>query len=184
MKDVLIGGYYNHYKNKPYKVLDVATHSEELREYVVYEALYQNETSQLWVRPKEMFLEKVNGISRFELVLPPVEFKAFHSHIYFDENKIVKAENFHKKFSQLSLPIQISKLIHKPIGPHPFPMFEVDFKGEHFLAMIHFMQENRDGLSILIHPLSGNEILDHTDHAMFLGKKEKLNLAIFNERLL
>ncbi|MDX1901757.1 MAG: DUF1653 domain-containing protein [Gammaproteobacteria bacterium] len=57
-------GKYQHYKNeKLYEVIGVARHSETHEELVVYKALYQCETfghNQLWVRPKEMFLEHVN----------------------------------------------------------------------------------------------------------------------------
>lgn len=184
MKEILIGGYYKHYKNKMYKVLDVAKHSEELQDYVVYKTLYKNDLASVWIRPKEMFLEEVNGHPRFELIYPPQPFTYFHSHIYFDDKTIDQAEKFHQKFQSLDTPVQVSRMIHKPIGPHPVPMFEVDFKAENFLKMIQFMQENRDGLNILVHPLSGNEILDHTDYAMFLGQKVDLNLAIFDSRTL
>jgi GNAT superfamily N-acetyltransferase len=51
--------YYRHYKNKPYRYIGVARHSETLGEVVVYECLYENPSGQLWVRPKEMFHENV-----------------------------------------------------------------------------------------------------------------------------
>lgn len=50
-------GRYRHYKGKEYEVLGIARHSETLEELVVYRALYGER--QLWVRPKDMFLEKV-----------------------------------------------------------------------------------------------------------------------------
>ena len=59
MKDIIIGGIYQHYKGKDYRVIGLAKHSETLEELVVYEALYDNKESQLWVRPKKMFLENV-----------------------------------------------------------------------------------------------------------------------------
>jgi hypothetical protein len=53
-------GVYEHYKSgKKYRVIGVAKHSETLEDMVVYEALYENEMSKLWVRPLEMFLEDV-----------------------------------------------------------------------------------------------------------------------------
>jgi len=66
-------GIYKHFKTENmYKVLGIAKHSETLEDFVVYEALYENEKSKLWVRPVEMFLEEVevNGIksSRFVFV--------------------------------------------------------------------------------------------------------------------
>lgn len=54
-------GVYEHYKGsgKKYRVIGVAKHSETLEDMVVYEALYDNEVSKLWVRPLSMFLEEV-----------------------------------------------------------------------------------------------------------------------------
>ncbi len=54
------GDLYRHYKNKMYRVIGVARHSETLEELVVYEALYPNDLGQLWIRPKKMFLEDVS----------------------------------------------------------------------------------------------------------------------------
>jgi hypothetical protein len=59
----VIPGKYKHYKGKLYKVIGVARHSETLEELVVYRACYHNEefgNNALWVRPKSMFLEKIN----------------------------------------------------------------------------------------------------------------------------
>ncbi|MEK7434019.1 MAG: GNAT family N-acetyltransferase [Cyanobacteriota bacterium] len=67
--------FYKHHKNKPYRYIGIARHSETLEELVLYETLYENDLGKLWVRPKEMFFEKVdvNGkqIERFR----PIEFK-------------------------------------------------------------------------------------------------------------
>ena len=53
-------GKYQHSKTKKfYNVIGIAKHSETLEEFVVYEALYDNPKSKLWVRPITMFLEKV-----------------------------------------------------------------------------------------------------------------------------
>lgn len=180
MTEVLIGAYYNHYKNKPYKVLDVAKGSEDMLDYVVYEALYENETGKTWIRPYKMFVEEVNGKARFELLEPkawPIPFEKFHAHVYFNQKKQVKAEAFHQKMEQNKDQSGLSPLRFELRGPHPHWMFTLNFTSENFMKMVEFMQKHRDGLSILIHPLSGNEVLDHTDYAMFLGQKENLNLA-------
>lgn len=63
-------GIYRHYKNKHYKVICEATHSETEEKVVVYQCLYGDYS--MWVRPKEMFTElvEINGkhIPRFEFV--------------------------------------------------------------------------------------------------------------------
>jgi hypothetical protein len=58
MEDLLKPGIYQHYKGKLYHVMEVGRHSESLDLYVVYRALYGSYA--LWVRPLELFFEKVN----------------------------------------------------------------------------------------------------------------------------
>lgn len=53
-------GTYKHAKTgNLYRVIGVAKHSETLEDFVVYEALYDNPKSKLWVRPVSMFEEDV-----------------------------------------------------------------------------------------------------------------------------
>lgn len=66
-------GIYKHSKTgNLYKVLGLAKHSETLEDLVVYECLYDNPQSKIWVRPLEMFIEEVEieGIQkpRFQFV--------------------------------------------------------------------------------------------------------------------
>ncbi|QDV19672.1 hypothetical protein Pan153_43380 [Gimesia panareensis] len=65
-------GRYRHYKGNDYLVIGVARHSETEEEMVVYSADYGK--FGLWVRPKEMFLEKVEvdgrEVPRFQFVSP------------------------------------------------------------------------------------------------------------------
>ena len=65
-------GYYRHFKGNKYLVIGTAKHSETLEELVVYVSLYENETSQIWVRPVELFLEKIERegktVPRFKFI--------------------------------------------------------------------------------------------------------------------
>ncbi|MFH1145906.1 MAG: DUF1653 domain-containing protein [bacterium] len=65
-------GTYRHYKGNLYKVIAIAKHSETLEDMVVYETLYDNPVSKLWVRPLTMFTGEVevNGQKqpRFTLI--------------------------------------------------------------------------------------------------------------------
>jgi len=68
-------GKYRHYKGKFYRVIGIGRHSETLEELVIYRALYESKKfgkNALWVRPKEMFLEKVivdgKKVPRFKFI--------------------------------------------------------------------------------------------------------------------
>ena len=62
---LVIGGKYRHYKDKEYRVLHLATHSETGEQLVIYQALYGE--MGIWARPLDMFLEtvEVNGETVF-----------------------------------------------------------------------------------------------------------------------
>ena len=57
--ELKIKGIYKHFKGDYYLVEDIAIHSETKEKYVVYRALYGNE-SKLYIRPLDMFLSKVD----------------------------------------------------------------------------------------------------------------------------
>ena len=57
--DIKLGGLYQHYKGKNYRVLNLAKHSESLEWMVYYECLYDNPEGSFWVRPLSMFCESV-----------------------------------------------------------------------------------------------------------------------------
>ena len=63
-------GIYRHYKGNLYEVLMTAQHSETEEWMVVYKALYGDKG--MWVRPYEMFVQKVEvedvWIPRFEKI--------------------------------------------------------------------------------------------------------------------
>ena len=58
VREVKIGKTYRHFKGTLYSVEGIAKHSETGENYVVYRQMYGNGT--LWIRPLEMFLEKVD----------------------------------------------------------------------------------------------------------------------------
>ena len=50
-------GKYRHYKGNEYEVIDIVKHSETEEDMVLYKTLYGDFS--LWVRPLDMFREKV-----------------------------------------------------------------------------------------------------------------------------
>lgn len=58
MQEVRIGGKYRHFKNKEYRLLAIAKHSETGEQMVVYQAEYGDYA--LWVRPFDLFFSPVD----------------------------------------------------------------------------------------------------------------------------
>ena len=65
MQEITVGKIYKHYKGNIYEIIALAKHSETEEEMVVYKNISKGD---VWVRPKTMWNEKVNGVYRFSLL--------------------------------------------------------------------------------------------------------------------
>lgn len=99
----------------------------------------------------------------------------FHAHIYYDPTSRDLAaqvrEGLGAKFD-----VQLGRWHDRPIGPHPKSMYQVAFLSEEFAKILPWLMLNREGLDILVHPETGDDVADHTNHALWLGEKLQLNI--------
>lgn len=64
--EVKVKGIYKHFKGDYYLVEDIAIHSETNEKLVIYRSLYGE--SELYARPYDMFLEKVDKVKYPDVV--------------------------------------------------------------------------------------------------------------------
>lgn len=103
----------------------------------------------------------------------------FHAHIYFEPNTRESASALREK-AEIELKqkiLNISRLIDRPIGPHPKPMFEIDFKEEDLGALYIWLREHHGPHSVLIHKNVSPEIPEHTIFATWIGTCLPLDLS-------
>ena len=64
----------------------------------------------------------------------------------------------------------------RPVGPHPQAMYQVAFAPERLATLLPWLMLNRFGLTILLHPETGDDYADHSRHAVWLGEILPLRL--------
>lgn len=107
------------------------------------------------------------------------EFKAYHAHVYFDAETLPQAEALCLKADD-ELPIKMGRIHQKNVGPHPCWSCQLSFAGEDFSTVVNWLNYHRHGLTVFIHPISDDDLKDHSDYVMWLGRSYSLDLSIFN----
>ena len=83
------------------------------------------------------------------------ELHGYHVHIYYDDATLPVAAKLRDSLAS-NFPVQIGK--NQGIaGPHPVPQMQVIFKTDAFQSIVPWLMFNREGLDILVHPLSDDE---------------------------
>jgi DOPA 4,5-dioxygenase len=105
-------------------------------------------------------------------------FAKYHAHVYFDAKTIGQAREVCENAAKL-FGVVMGRVHEKPVGPHPHWSCQLSFDSAQFEELIPWLDEHRGGLNVLVHPVTGNALEDHTTHASWLGQAVKLNLSIF-----
>ena len=85
----------------------------------------------------------------------------YHAHIYYrDDGERAKAATL-REFLSANPDIRIGRWRDEPVGPHPIPMYQAAFPAEQFPKIVPWLMLNRNGLSVLIHPETDDDVADH-----------------------
>lgn len=103
------------------------------------------------------------------------EINGWHAHVYFDTASSAEAQQVREEVQE-RFDVKMGRWHERTIGPHPAWSYQIAFTPDTFSAIVPWLTLNRLGLSVLVHPETGDDIPDHTDHAIWLGEKLSLNL--------
>ena len=100
----------------------------------------------------------------------------YHAHIYFDPEKTRGvAERVSAAIGE-KFAVEVEGLRDGPVGPHPIANVLVIFKPDQFERVVPWLMLNRDGLDVLVHPLTTDAVEDHSNYAVWLGNPVELRL--------
>ncbi len=106
----------------------------------------------------------------------PSDIKDWHAHVYFASETLERARALYARIEAAFPDARMGRVHEKPVGPHPEWSYQVAFEPDLLASILPWLTLNRDGLDILVHPNTGDDLTDHRDRAMFLGRSYDLVL--------
>ena len=110
---------------------------------------------------------------------PGADVTGYHAHVYYDpaatrERAALLRDRVAERFPEALL----GRWHDVPVGPHPRAMFQIAFPVALFPTLVPWLMLNRAGLTVLVHPESGDARADHLDHALWMGEVLPLDASV------
>lgn len=103
----------------------------------------------------------------------------FHAHVYYSPETRDSAVGLRAEvLGMAGGRLKVYTLSDGPRGPHVVPMFGVDIPRHDLPEVLSFLMMHHGPHAVLIHPVTDDELLDHTHHALWLGDRQPLNLSV------
>jgi len=108
----------------------------------------------------------------------------YHAHIYYEPGDRLAAERLHRKLSKakgtsdLADVLFVGEMRDKNVGPHPKPQFEVHFFRDALPRVLALLKGS--GLTALVHPLTNDDLADHTSLATWIGDPLPLDHSVLD----
>jgi aromatic ring-cleaving dioxygenase len=107
----------------------------------------------------------------------PAIIRDYHVHVYYDPATTrAIAERLRERVAAAFPQAVLGRWHDALVGPHTRSMFQIAFPREMFAAFVPWLMLNRDGLTMLLHPDTGDALVDHTAHAAWFGAVLPLRL--------
>ena len=103
----------------------------------------------------------------------------FHAHVYYSDSNRAAAAALRDRF--LSTPTQVlfvGRMMDEGVGPHPIAQFEIHFLEGARAGVV--AQIEASGLRALVHPLTDDDLADHTSLAQWIGEPVELDVSVLD----
>ena len=113
----------------------------------------------------------------------PRAITAYHAHVYYDPAKTRgRAERLRQRIAEKFPQAKLGRWHDELVGPHPQAMYQIAFAPDMLAAFVPWLMLNRDGLTVLLHPETGDNYTDHSAHAAWFGAVLPLRLEVFRRK--
>lgn len=103
----------------------------------------------------------------------------FHAHIYFSDAERAGAEALRDNFlAGRPAVLFVGRMMDRGVGPHPIPQYEVHFLEDARADVVAAIEAS--GLRALVHPLTDNDLADHTSLAHWIGEPVELDVGVLD----
>ena len=112
----------------------------------------------------------------------PTDIEDYHAHVYYDPAKNrTRAERLRTRVAEVFPAAKLGRWHDELVGPHPQSMYQIAFPTDILATFVPWLMLNRDGLTVLLHPETGDDLTDHTTHAAWFGAVLPLRLEAFKK---
>jgi DOPA 4,5-dioxygenase len=95
--------------------------------------------------------------------------KGYHAHVYYDPASREAAARVRAGLAA-NFNVQLGSWHDEPVGPHPQSMYQALFDNAEFARIVPWLMLHRDGLTVLVHPSTGDSYGDHLERSLWLGR--------------
>jgi aromatic ring-cleaving dioxygenase len=104
----------------------------------------------------------------------------YHAHIYYSADERAAADRLRIDFTNDPQILFVGSLTDHGVGPHPIPQYEIHFLEPARDAVIAAIEAT--GLRALVHPLTNDDLADHTDLGYWIGEPLNLDVSVLDPR--
>ena len=108
----------------------------------------------------------------------------WHAHVYSDRESWDSAQRLPQQLSDMLAGgafadlVLVGQMYDRGVGPHPKPQFELQFYESAVPRITELLKET--GLTCLIHPLTDDDLADHTTLAQWLGEPLPMDESVLD----
>ena len=102
----------------------------------------------------------------------------YHAHIYYDAAERPAAAALRDDFGRDPAILFVGSMTEGGVGPHPIAQYEVHFVGSAVPAVVAAIEAT--GLRALVHPLTDDDLADHTSLAEWIGEPVELDVTVLD----